>query len=160
MGVYSWAVGMLHADCTSASSIQIPWLMQCLCSGWSGTSRILCKLELSIRMVNYIRTYIHIYKALQFKSKFWHNGTWMAEAWLPTACVIAKQYSSATFNSLHFHSCKDKFGACFKNFILFIYYIYIYIFFFYYCPKIVLVSKCITRSCIKSRNVCSYNDDW
>jgi hypothetical protein len=35
-----------------------------------------------------------------------------------TACVIAQQYSSATFVSLGFHSCKEKSGA-FKKILLF-----------------------------------------
>ena len=29
----------------------------------------------------------------------------------PTACVIAQQYSSVAFVSLHFHSCTEKFSA-------------------------------------------------
>jgi len=33
----------------------------------------------------------------------------------PAACVIAQQYSSATFVSLHFHSSKEKFGRLLKN---------------------------------------------
>jgi len=37
----------------------------------------------------------------------------------PTTCVIAQQYSSATFVSLRFHSCKDKFDTRFKNVIIF-----------------------------------------
>jgi hypothetical protein len=37
----------------------------------------------------------------------------------PTACVIARQYSSSTFASSRFHSHKEKFGAPFKNFIFF-----------------------------------------
>jgi hypothetical protein len=32
----------------------------------------------------------------------------------PIACVIAQQYSSATFVSLRIHSRKEKFGARFK----------------------------------------------
>jgi hypothetical protein len=32
-------------------------------------------------------------------------------AGLPTACVIAQQYSSGTFVSLRFHSSQEKFGA-------------------------------------------------
>jgi hypothetical protein len=32
-------------------------------------------------------------------------------------CVIAQQYSSATFASLRFQFCKEKLGAHFKNFI-------------------------------------------
>jgi hypothetical protein len=42
----------------------------------------------------------------------------------PNACVIAQQYSSATFVSLHFHPHKEKFGACLNNFIIY--------FFFYF----------------------------
>jgi Na+(H+)/acetate symporter ActP len=33
----------------------------------------------------------------------------------PSVCVIAQQYTSATFISLRFHSRKVKFGARFKN---------------------------------------------
>jgi hypothetical protein len=33
----------------------------------------------------------------------------------PAACVMAQQYSSATFFSSRFHSRKDKFGAPFKK---------------------------------------------
>jgi hypothetical protein len=33
----------------------------------------------------------------------------------PDTCVIAQQYSSATFVSLHFHSRKEEFGARFKR---------------------------------------------
>jgi hypothetical protein len=33
----------------------------------------------------------------------------------PDACVIAQQYSSATFVSLRFHSRKEKFGALYEN---------------------------------------------
>jgi hypothetical protein len=36
----------------------------------------------------------------------------------PVDCVIAQQYPSATFLSLHFHSRKKKFGACLKNVIV------------------------------------------
>jgi hypothetical protein len=36
---------------------------------------------------------------------------------LPTACVIAQQYSSKTFVSLCFYYCKEKFGAPYKNII-------------------------------------------
>jgi hypothetical protein len=43
----------------------------------------------------------------------------------PAACVMAKQYFSATFISLCFYSCKEKFSACFKNVIIFI---FIYVF--------------------------------
>jgi len=34
----------------------------------------------------------------------------------PTTCVFA-QYSSTAFVSLHFQSCKKKFGTCLKNVI-------------------------------------------
>ena len=37
----------------------------------------------------------------------------------PAACFIAKQYSSATFDSLRSHSLKEKIGALFKNVIFF-----------------------------------------
>jgi len=36
----------------------------------------------------------------------------------PAACVVAQQYSSSTFVSLSFHSCKEKFGALFNFFYL------------------------------------------
>ena len=45
----------------------------------------------------------------------------------PAACVIAQQYSSATFYSLRFHSHKENFGIRCKNVINSI---YLLIFFF------------------------------
>jgi len=35
----------------------------------------------------------------------------------PAACVIAQQYSSANFDSLRFHSLKEKSGAVFVTII-------------------------------------------
>jgi hypothetical protein len=40
----------------------------------------------------------------------------------PTACVIAQQYSSATFVSFLSPSRKKKHGALFRNVILFLYF--------------------------------------
>jgi uncharacterized protein (DUF1499 family) len=36
----------------------------------------------------------------------------------PNACVAAQQDSSATFDSLHFHSCKDMSETSFQNVII------------------------------------------
>ena len=57
------------------------------------------------------------YKGDQFVHKFQHTGTWSA-----TACVIAKQYSFATFVSMRFDSCTEKFDAfqnCYYSFLYF-----------------------------------------
>ena len=35
----------------------------------------------------------------------------------PATCVIAQQYSPITFVQWRFHSCKEKFGARFRNVI-------------------------------------------
>jgi hypothetical protein len=40
-----------------------------------------------------------------------------------TACVIAQQYSAATFVSLLLHSHKEKFGALFQNVVISIFYL-------------------------------------
>jgi hypothetical protein len=40
----------------------------------------------------------------------------------PAACVIAQQYSSATFILLVFHSRKEKFGALFSKVIISIFF--------------------------------------
>jgi len=39
----------------------------------------------------------------------------------PTTCVFA-QHSSAAFVSLHFQSCKEKFGTCLKNVVISIFF--------------------------------------
>ena len=36
------------------------------------------------------------------------------------ACVIAQQHSSTIYVSLHLHYCKEKFGARFKNVIIYL----------------------------------------
>jgi len=53
-----------------------------------------------------------MYSGVQLKSKFpQHTATWSAAAWPPPRlCVIAQQYSSATFASLCFHMRKEKIG--------------------------------------------------
>ena len=53
------------------------------------------KLHMRIRMVSYI----DVYKAVQLQSRPQHTGTRSA-----AVCVIAQQYSSATFVSLRFRS--------------------------------------------------------
>ena len=59
-------------------------------------------------------------------------------------CVIAQQYSSATFVSLHVHSHKKKFDARFK--------IFFSLFFFW-------VWNCVTSSCVR-RGVCTCFCFW
>ena len=84
------------------STYRHPWLMQ-LFSGWSSPSRILKQSELSL----YIRESVWNpnYNTLEpARQQHYH----------PAACVIAQQYSSATFIPLRFHFLKEKFGV-FKN---------------------------------------------
>jgi len=57
----------------------------------------------------------------------------------PTTSVIAQQYSSTTFVSLHFHSRQEKFGTLFKDVILSI---------CFYFLKIAEVLNCVTLSFI------------
>jgi hypothetical protein len=64
-------------------------------------------------------SYIDVYKAVQLKSRLQHTGTRSA-----AVCVIAQQYSSATFVSLRFRFRKEKFGARFKDFIIAISYFF------------------------------------
>jgi hypothetical protein len=63
--------------------------------------------------------YMCIHKGVQLKSKLQHSGASSAAAWPPRRCVVAQQYSSATFISLRFHSRKEKFGRLYKNVIFF-----------------------------------------
>ena len=58
-------------------------------------------------MVNYIR----IDKSVLLKSKPQHNEHDQLQQNCPAAFVIAQQYSSTTFASLHFRSHKEKFIA-------------------------------------------------
>jgi hypothetical protein len=73
-----------------------------------GASRISRNSEFSMRMVNCI--YVHTRKSS------WSLNCSSLECDRPqhdrpAACVIARQYSSAVFVSLHFHVLKDKSGA-------------------------------------------------
>jgi hypothetical protein len=54
-------------------------------------------------------------KDIQLKSKPLHNEPDQPQHNCPAACVIAQQYFSATFASLHFCSHKEKFIMIFKN---------------------------------------------
>ena len=97
-----------------------------------------------------IYIYIYTHKWVGWKPK---PNTLEADGWqhdCPATCVFA-QYSSATFVSLHFQSCKKKFGTCFKN-------VFISIFFFYIedCVSLKLhnLNLCIVRSfCTALMNV-------
>ena len=61
----------------------------------------------------YMLKCICIYKAVQMKSEFQHDGTSSA-----AACVIAQQYSSAKFVSVRFHTRKEKFSALLNEVII------------------------------------------
>lgn len=58
-----------------------------------------------------IQVGLHIDKGIQFKSKLRHTVTWSAAARPPPVSVVAQQYSTATYVSLHFHSRQKKFVA-------------------------------------------------
>ena len=62
----------------------------------------------------YMVNYICIDKGVPLKSKPQHNEHDQLQQNCPAAFVIAQQYSSATFASLHFRSHKEKFIMSFK----------------------------------------------
>jgi len=143
MGVYSWAVGILHADCTTANSIRIPWLTRCLCSGWSGTSRILCKLELSICMVNYIRTDMHTYIYTRKYSLNLNSDT-MEPEWQKQDCPLPVLLQSSILlpSSTHYTFIPARKNSVlvskmllyfiFYLFTFFLFYLFIYLFIFFF----------------------------
>jgi hypothetical protein len=53
------------------------------------------------------------------KSRLQHTASDRPQHDRPAACVIAQQYSFATFVSMCFHSRKEKFGARFKLYFIF-----------------------------------------
>ena len=67
--------------------------------------------------------YTSIYKVVQVKFKHQHNGP-LSSAPRPSQCVIAQQYSSTAFVSLHFQSSMENFDATFKNLIISIFQIF------------------------------------
>jgi len=66
-------------------------------------------------MVNYVQTYIYTRQ-----SSLNLNSDTMEPEWhrhdCPMPVLLQSSISSAIFNLLHFHFCKDKFSACFQQF--------------------------------------------
>jgi hypothetical protein len=68
----------------------------------------------------YIQIYVYARASSQNSNSSTLELDWL-QCHCPGAHVIAQQYSSATFISLQFHSCQEKFGA-FQNILFFIFY--------------------------------------
>jgi hypothetical protein len=105
--------GSAHLPGLSTQTIPRP--TQQLRSGRPGARRSSRKLELRMQMVNYM--------CISRKSN-WRQTSNTLKPDRPqhdrsAACVIAQQYSTVTFASLHFHSHKEKFDARLKNVALF-----------------------------------------
>jgi hypothetical protein len=65
--------------------------------------------------VNFTSSLLYIYKEVQLKSKLQQMEPDRPQRDRRAACVIAQQYSSATFVSMRFHSCKENFGSRLKK---------------------------------------------
>jgi hypothetical protein len=65
-------------------------------------------------------TCICIYKAVHSDPKSNTLEHFRPQHYRPApACIIAQQYSPTPYVSLHLHYCKEKFGARFKNVIIY-----------------------------------------
>lgn len=120
-----------------------PWLIQSLCSGWSGRIQILLRSDLCIPICVYTRD-----------SGLNPDSNTLDPDWLQhdhhTPYVVAQQYLSATFMSLYFHSHKEKLILFSKMLLLkFLFH------FFFNCITLMLCdlkfhkseSVCTTTSC-------------
>jgi hypothetical protein len=85
--------------------------MEWLRPGRTGASPILRKPESIVNIVKYVCASGGSH--LKSNSNTQEHERLLRDS--PTACVIAQQYSSATFFSPRLHSRKETFGARFKN---------------------------------------------